>query len=241
MGRTDEYYEMKELAKQKAREADQQARDASTAPKVDPQQEALSLIRARPEYKGTYDKYFESYKKSGPGAELDLRRQFPRGGVLRDSDSLYGVGPTSDQRRPFERGSQANVEDFYAFTVGDLIGKRFRDSDTYTGWRPNEEGKPEGVGASWNTDSLAEDADSLLARLPPRLAQVLGSNPPDVWAKNADPDAVRRLAQLEAYFAATKASGGYPDDRKIPGFGMAPESREDYKPPRLKMLEPREK
>ena len=229
----DEYYEMKDLAKQKAREADQAMRDSTVTPEktpeekvADQQQAALSLIRARPEYKEVYDKQLERYKKSDFGAALDLQRAFPRGALLGDTQ-FQGVGPESDQRRSFNRGGGANVEDLYAFTVGNLIGNNFRDSDTYTGWRTDKQGKREGVGAFWQTRSLADEASSPLA--------FILSNSPDVWAKNADPNAVRRLAQLEAYFTATKASGGYPD------MDMAPESREDYKPPRLKMLEPRKK
>ena len=244
----DEYYEMKELAKQKARESDQQMREGKvgrTPERVvsDLQSDALSFIRARPEYKATFDKELERFKRDPRNALTATNLSFDAFPV---HEGMVGAGThfisenVADQRRSFDWDStprpnqefgghpaKPNVEDLYAMAVGNLIGNRYRDYDTYSGYKPNERGHREGVGAAYTISSLADQMGSTLGQL-----GVIG-NTPDVWAKNADPRDVRQLAALEAYFAATQAHKG--------SNRMAPESRMDYATPQIKMLQPQKK
>jgi hypothetical protein len=218
--------------RQKAREAVNAARERSPEKVIaDQQQEALALIRARPEYKEAFSQTMAQYKKGPRPTATDIAKSSfrePLVDILRTTES--------DQRRSLERGTP-NLEDLYSQTVGDLIGNRYRDSDTYSGYKVGPGGKREGVGASYTTQSLADNmrAASRGIGLP------MDTNTPDVWAREADPASVRKLAQLEAYFESKPAGQGGQRIIVAEVPTLSPETRMDYETPRIKMLQPQKK
>jgi hypothetical protein len=184
---------------------------------ADQQQEALALIRARPEYK----QEFANQKRSGGGNES------PIGLATEEFSKESWYEPTAqaarDQRRMMV-GGEANLEDAYAQTVGNLIGGRLL---TLSSSRP----------------SLADTMSSASSLFSP-----MGIKTPNVYAQEARPDDVRRLARLEAYFEgspAYKNGGLVPPNRSnfpnSPSSKYANEMRQDYETPRIKMLEPQKK
>lgn len=196
---------------------------------ADQQQEALALVRARPEYKKEFSDQLSHFKQMD-----DRRKQYGIRNLepLRIAEKEFGREPwydpadqvSSDQRRRMDgdaEGREANLDDAYAQAVGDLIGRRY------------------------DRDALSDAMSSAASGL--GLFSPFGIKTPDVYANEAHPDAVRRLARLEAYFEgspAYRSSGAVNPERPSWPIGFswyAPETRQDYETPRIKMLEPQKK